>query len=154
MPANVQVILQENVEKLGARGQVVEVARGYARNFLLPRKLAIEATPGNLKRLEKIRGALAKREATERESAQKLAELLGAVTLTLSRKAGETDQLFGSVTSADIAEALAAQGYNVDKRRIALEEPIKLIGEYEVPVKLHHDVTATVKVAVTRESES
>lgn len=146
-----QVILQENVEKLGTRGQVVEVSGGYARNYLLPRKLALEATPGNLKRLGKIREVLAKREATERESALKLAELLAAVTVTLARKAGESDQLFGSVTAADIAEALAAQGFNVDKRRIHLDEPIKLVGEYSVPLKLHHDVSATVKVVVNRE---
>jgi large subunit ribosomal protein L9 len=147
-----QVILQENVEKLGTRGQVVEVSPGYARNFLLPRNLAIEATPGNLKRLEKIRATLAKKEATERDSAARLAELLGAVTLTLRRKAGESDHLFGSVTAADISEALAAQGYTVDKRKIRLDDPIKLIGEFTVPVKLHHDVETTVKVVVDREA--
>ena len=146
-----QIILQEDVEKLGTRGQVVEVAAGYARNFLLPRKLAIAATPGNLKRLEKIRSVLDKRTATEREGAQKQAEVLAAATVTLARKAGENDQLFGSVTAADIAGALAAQGYQVDKRRIELREPIKLIGEYQVTAKLHHDVTATIKVVVQRE---
>jgi large subunit ribosomal protein L9 len=146
-----QIILQEDVEKLGTRGQIVEVAAGYARNFLLPRKLAIAATPGNLKRLEKIRSVLDKRTATEREGAQKQAEVLAAASVTLARKAGENDQLFGSVTAADIAEALAAQGYQVDKRKIELREPIKLIGEYEVTAKLHHDVTATIKVVVQRE---
>jgi len=146
-----QIILQEDVEKLGTRGQVVEVAAGYARNFLLPRKLAIAATPGNLKRLEKIRSVLDKRTATEREGAQKQAEVLAAASVTLARKAGENDQLFGSVTTADIAEALAAQGYQVDKRKIELREPIKLIGEYQVTAKLHHDVTATIKVVVQRE---
>lgn len=146
-----QIILQEDVEKLGTRGQVVEVAAGYARNFLLPRKLAIAATPGNLKRLEKIRSVLDKRTATEREGAQKQAEVLAAATVTLARKAGENDQLFGSVTAADIAEALAAQGYQVDKRKIEVREPIKLIGEYQVTAKLHHDVTATIKVVVQRE---
>jgi large subunit ribosomal protein L9 len=146
-----QIILQEDVEKLGTRGQVVEVAAGYARNFLLPRKLAIAATPGNLKRLEKIRSVLDKRTATEREGAQKQAEVLAAASVTLARKAGENDQLFGSVTAADIAEALAAQGYQVDKRKIELREPIKLIGEYQVTAKLHHDVTATIKVVVQRE---
>ena len=146
-----QIILQEDVEKLGTRGQVVEVAAGYARNFLLPRKLAIAATPGNLKRLEKIRSVLDKRTATEREGAQKQAEVLAAASVTLARKAGENDQLFGSVTTADIAEALAAQGYQVDKRKIELREPIKLIGEYQVIAKLHHDVTATIKVVVRRE---
>ncbi len=147
-----QIILQEDVEKLGTRGQVVEVAAGYARNFLLPRKLAIPATAGNLKRLEKIRATLAKRTATERESAQKLAELLATVSVTLTRKAGENDQLFGSVTAADIAEALAAQGYNVEKRKIQLDEPIKLVGEYQVSAKLHLDVVANIKVVVQRES--
>ncbi len=146
-----QIILQEDVEKLGTRGQIVEVAAGYARNFLLPRKLAIAATPGNLKRLEKIRSVLDKRTATEREGAQKQAEVLAAASVTLARKAGENDQLFGSVTAADIAEALAAQGYQVDKRKIELREPIKLIGEYQVTAKLHHDVAATIKVVVQRE---
>ena len=147
-----QIILQEDVEKLGTRGQIVEVAAGYARNFLLPRKLAIPASAGNLKRLEKIRAALAKRTATEKGSAQKLAEMLTEVRVTLTRKAGENDQLFGSVTSADISEALAAQGYNVDKRRIELTEPIKLIGEYQVTAKLHHEVTSTIRVIVQREA--
>src|ERR1700691_2703259 len=105
-----QIILQEDVEKLGNRGEVVEVAEGYARNFLLPRKIALEATSGNMKRLEKMRTAFAKKEAVEKGDAQKLAELLAGVSLEISRKAGDSDQLFGSVTSADIAEALAAQG--------------------------------------------
>jgi large subunit ribosomal protein L9 len=146
-----QIILQEDVEKLGTRGQIVEVAEGYARNYLLPRKLAIPADQGNLNRLEKIRGALAKRTANERESAQKLAEMLANVTVTLTRKAGENDQLFGSVTAADISEALAAQGYTVDKRKLTLDPPIKLVGEFQVPAKLFHDVAATIKVIVQRE---
>jgi large subunit ribosomal protein L9 len=146
-----QIILQEDVEKLGTRGQVVEVAEGYARNFLLPRKLALEANAGNMKRLEKMRAAFAMKEATEKEAAQKLAELLAGVALEFSRKAGENDQLFGSVTSADISEALAAKGYTVDKRKIVLADPIKLVGEYEIPVKLHREVTASVKLAVKKE---
>jgi len=146
-----QIILQEDVEKLGTRGQLVEVAPGYARNFLLPRKLGIEATPGNMKRLEKMRATFAKKEATEKEAAQKLAELLAAVSLTLKRKAGENDQLFGSVTSGDIAEALAAQGFSVEKRKIALPDPIKLVGEFEIPIKLHREVTASVKLSVKKE---
>jgi large subunit ribosomal protein L9 len=146
-----QVILQESVEKLGARGDVVTVAAGYARNYLLPRKLALEASPDNLKRLDKIRGSLAKRTATEREQAQQQAALLAAVTVTLARKAGENDQLFGSVTAADLAEALARQGFEVDKRRIQLAEPIKIVGEYTVTVKLVHDVTADFKAIVARE---
>jgi large subunit ribosomal protein L9 len=146
-----QIILQENIEKVGSRGEVVDVAPGYARNYLLPRKLALEASPGNLKRIEKIRQTLAKRTATEREQALAQAELLNLVTLTLARKAGENDQLFGSVTAADLAEALAKQGFEVDRRRIQLAEPIKLVGESTVTAKLVHDVTATFKVIVARE---
>src|SRR5258708_35599118 len=123
-----QIILQEDVEKLGTRGQVVEVAAGYARNYLLPYKLGIEATASSLKRLEKIRATLAKRTATERDAAQKQAEALAAVTLRFMRKAGESDQLFGSVTSADIAEALAAQGFQLDKDQIQSSEPIRVSG--------------------------
>ena len=147
-----QIILQEDVEKLGNRGEIVEVAEGYARNFLLPRKMALAATPGNLKRLERMRATFAKREADDRASAQTLAELLANVTLTLTRKAGENDQLFGSVTTADISEALQAQGYTIDKRKIQLTDPIKLIGEYQVPIKLHREIVATVKLAVTKEA--
>jgi len=146
-----QIILQEDVEKLGTRGQLVEVAAGYARNFLLPRKLGIEATPGNMKRLERMRATFAKKEATEKEAAQKLAELLTAVSITLTRKAGENDQLFGSVTSGDVAEALAAQGYNIEKRKIFLVDPIKIVGEFEIPIKLHREVTSSVKLAVKKE---
>ncbi|MFZ0583137.1 MAG: 50S ribosomal protein L9 [Candidatus Acidiferrales bacterium] len=146
-----QIILQEDVEKLGTRGQLVEVAEGYARNFLLPRKLGLEATAGNLKRLEKMRANFAKKEATEKAAAQQQGELLAAVSLEFTRKAGENDQLFGSVTSGDIAEALAAKGFEIDKKRIVLAEPIKVMGDYEVPVKLHRDVSANVKVAVKKE---
>jgi large subunit ribosomal protein L9 len=146
-----RIILQEDVEKLGMRGQVVEVAEGYARNFLLPRKLGLEASAGNMKRLEKMRAVFAKKEATEKEAAQKLAELLAGVSVELSRRAGENDQLFGSVTSADVSDALAAQGYNVEKRKIALADPIKVVGEYEIPVKLHREVTATLKLSVKKE---
>ena len=146
-----QIILQEDVEKLGDRGQVVEVKAGYARNFLLPRKLAIEATAGNMKRLEKMRAAFAKKEAVERGDADKLAELLNSVSVEIARKSGENDQLFGSVTSADVAEALAAQGYTIDKRKIVLDNPIKLIGEYQVPIKLHRNVAGTIKLTVKKE---
>jgi large subunit ribosomal protein L9 len=146
-----QIILQEDIEKLGTRGQIVEVTAGYARNYLLPRKLALEASANNMKRLEKMRAAFAKQEATERDAAQKLGELLGAVSLEFARKAGENDQLFGSVTSADIAEALAAKGYNVDKRKIVLADPIKVVGDYEIPVKLHREVTASVKITVKKD---
>jgi large subunit ribosomal protein L9 len=146
-----QIILQEDVEKLGTRGQVVEVANGYARNFLLPRRLGLEATPGNMKRLEKMRATFAKKEAVEKGDAQKLAELLVAVSLEIARKSGENDQLFGSVTSADVAEALAAKGFTIDKRKIVLVDPIKAIGDFDIPVKLHREVTATVKLTVKKE---
>jgi large subunit ribosomal protein L9 len=146
-----QIILQEDVEKLGTRGQVVDVAEGYARNFLLPRKLALEASTGNMKRLEKMRAAFAKKEAVEKGDAQKLAELLASVTLEFARKAGENDQLFGSVTSGDISDALETKGYNVEKRKIQLADPIKVVGEYEVPVKLHREVSGTVKVIVKKD---
>jgi large subunit ribosomal protein L9 len=147
-----QIILQEDVEKLGTRGQVVDVAEGYARNFLLPRKLALEASAGNMKRLEKMRATFAKKEATEKGDAQKLAELLAGVSLELTRKAGENDQLFGSVTSADISEALAAKGFNVEKRKIALVDPIKVVGDFEIPVKLHREIAANVKLSVKKEA--
>jgi len=146
-----QIILQEDVEKLGIRGQIVEVAEGYARNFLLPRKLGIEANAGNMKRLEKMRVAFAMKEATEKEAAQKLAELLAGVSLELTRRAGENDQLFGSVTSSDVADALAAKGYNIEKRKVALADPIKVVGEYEIPVRLHREVTTNIKLAVKKE---
>ncbi len=147
-----QIILQEDVEKLGTRGQIVEVASGYARNYLLPRKLGIEATASSLKRFEKIRATLAKRTATEREAAQKQAEALAAVTLRFTRKAGESDQLFGSVTSADIADGLAVQGFQLDKRQIQLAEPIKVVGEYQVSAKIYQDITGSFKVVVEKEA--
>jgi large subunit ribosomal protein L9 len=146
-----QIILQEDVEKLGNRGQIVEVAEGYARNFLLPRKLGIEANAGNMKRLEKMRAAFAKKEATEKEAAQTLAGLLEGVALELTRRAGENDQLFGSVTSSDVSDALAAKGYNVEKRKIVLADPIKVVGEYEIPVRLHREVTTNIKLSVKKE---
>ncbi len=147
-----QIILQEDVEKLGTRGQIVEVAAGYARNYLLPRKLGIEATASSLKRLEKIRATLAKRTATEREAAQKQAEALAAVALRFTRKAGESDQLFGSVTSADIAEGLAKQGFQIDKRQIQLAEPIKVVGEYQVTAKVYQEITGSFRVVVEKEA--
>ena len=146
-----QIILQQDVDKLGTRGEVLEVKEGYARNFLLPRKLALEASPTNMKRLEKMRAVFAKHEATEKEAAEKLAEMLNGLSLTMSRKSGEHDQLFGSVTSADVADAINAQGYTVDKRKIQLVDPIKMVGEYLVPVKLHREVTANVKLTVKKE---
>ena len=146
-----QIILQEDVEKLGHRGDVVTVKPGYARNFLLPRKLGIEATTGNMKALERIRTALAKKTATELEAAQKQAQLLNGVALTFARKTGENDQMFGSVTTADIADGLTAQGFKIDKRQVQLAEPIKVIGERDVTIKVFRDVTASVKVTVSKE---
>jgi large subunit ribosomal protein L9 len=147
-----QIILQEDIDKLGHRGEVVTVKPGYARNFLLPRKLAIEATTGNMKALERIRGALAKKTATELEAAQKQAALLNGVSLAFKRKAGENDQMFGSVTSADIAEGLAAQGFKIEKRQVQLADPLKALGQYTVTIKVFRDVTAEVKAHVEKEA--
>jgi large subunit ribosomal protein L9 len=146
-----QIILQEDVEKLGHRGDVVTVKPGYARNFLLPNKIGIEATPGNMKALERIRGALAKKTATELDAAKKQAELLSGVSLKFHRKTGENDQMFGSVTTADIAEGLTAQNFKIDKRQVQLPEPIKAIGDYPVTIKVFREVTAQVQVHVAKE---
>ena len=146
-----QIILQEDVDKLGHRGDVVTVKPGYARNFILPRKLGIEATPGNMKALERIRTSLAKKTATELEAAQKQAGLLNGVALKFARKTGENDQMFGSVTTADIAEGLVAQKFKIDKRQVQLADPIKALGEYPVTIKVFRDVTAQVVVHVAKE---
>ncbi|MEE9235142.1 MAG: 50S ribosomal protein L9 [Candidatus Acidoferrales bacterium] len=146
-----EVILREDVPKLGTRGDLVTVKAGYARNYLLPRKLAMPATAGNRKQLEEMKAATARRLAKEKSSAEAVAAQMAELTLTLSAKAGEADQLFGSVTTMDIAEALAAKGFPVDKRRVELGQPIKTLGEYDVPVRLHPEVTATVKVTVVPE---
>jgi len=147
-----QIILQEDVEKLGNRGDVVTVKPGYARNFLLPHKLAIEATAGNMKALERIRGSLAKKTATELDAAKKQAELLTGVSLKFTRKTGENDQMFGSVTTADISDGLKAQGFEVDKRQIQLKDPVKALGEYPVTVKVFRDITAEIKIRVDTEA--
>src|SRR5260370_14874816 len=147
-----QIILQEDIDKLGHRGDIVTVKPGYARNFLLPRKLAIEATSGNMKALERIRTSLAKKTATELEAAQKQTALINGVAVRFTRKTGENDQLFGSVTSADIAEALAAQGFKTANPQVQLRESIKALGEYPVPLKIFRDVTAEVKAQVEKES--
>lgn len=147
-----QIILQEDIDKLGHRGDVVTVKPGYARNYLLPRKLAVEATEGNLKAIERIRASLAKKTATEVAAAHQQAELLTVVALKFTRKTGENDQMFGSVTTADIAEGLAAQGFKIDKRQVQLAEPIRIIGESQVTIKVFRDVTAQIKVTVEKES--
>ena len=146
-----EVILREDVEKLGARGQLVKVAPGYARNFLLPKRLAVAATEANKKIVEQERQAHLRREVKVETEAQDLAKLLGGVSVTISQKAGENDQLFGSVTSKDIAEALEKAGFTVDRRKVELSEPIKQLGEHKVPVKLHKAVTAEVTVKVVKE---
>ena len=146
-----EVILREDIDKLGARGEVVKVAPGYARNFLLPKKLAVAATESNKKIVEQERHAHVRKEAKQQGEAEELSKLLSGVTVTISQKAGENDQLFGSVTSKDVADALAAKGYNIDRRKIQLDDPIKSLGEFKVPVKLHKDVTAEVTVVVAKE---
>ena len=145
-----EVILREDIPELGQRGDVVTVKNGYARNYLLPRKLAMEATPGNRKQVAEMKAAGARREATEKSGADLLAAQLAEVVLTIPAKAGESDQLFGSVTAMDIAEGLEAKGFAIDKRKILLEEPIKTVGEYTVPLRLHRHVTGSVKVNVVR----
>jgi large subunit ribosomal protein L9 len=146
-----EVILREDIEKLGTRGQVVKVAPGYARNFLLPKRLAVAATESNKKIVEQERQAHLRKEAHLKGEAEDLAKLLDGVTVTIAQKAGENDQLFGSVTSPDIAAALAAKNFNIDRRKIQLDEPIKQLGEFKVPVRLHKEVTTEVNVIVTRE---
>ncbi len=146
-----QIILQEDIDKLGHRGDIVTVKPGYARNFLLPRKLAIEASTGNMKALERIRTSLAKKTANELDAAQKQAALLNGVSLSFTRKTGENDQMFGSVTTADIAEGLVAQKFKIDKRQVQLADPIKALGEYPVTIKVFRDVTSQVVVHVAKE---
>jgi large subunit ribosomal protein L9 len=146
-----ELILREDIDKLGQRGQLVKVTSGYARNYLLPRKLAVAASESNKKIVEQERQAHLRKEAKEVGEAQELAKLVGAVKVTIARKAGENDQLFGSVTAADISDALAAQKYNVERRKIQLDEPIRNLGEHKVTVRLHRDVTAEVTVNVDRE---
>ncbi len=146
-----EIILREDVEKLGSRGDVVKVAAGYARNFLLPRKLAVAATDANKKIVEQERQAHLRREAKAVGEAQELSKLLGSVTVTISRKAGENDQLFGSVTAADISDALAAEKYTIERRRIVLDEPIRTLGEHKVTVRLHREVPTEITVNVTKE---
>ena len=147
-----EVILREDIEKLGARGEVVKVAAGYARNFLLPKRLAVAATDSNKKIVEQEKQSHLRKEAKAAGEAQDLAKLLGAVTLTVARKAGETDQLFGSVTANDVADLLAAQNYTIDRRKIQLDEPIRTLGEHKITVRLHRDVSTEITVNVTREA--
>ena len=149
-----EVILLHDVDRLGTRGQIVSVADGYGRNYLLPKKMAVKATPQNRKWVEQQRVSFLKLAAREKAEAEELAKLLANVTLMFSRKAGEQAQLFGSVTAIDVAEGLAAKGFKIDKRKIQLDPPLKLLGEYDVAVRLHHDVTASIKVKVEAEAEA
>jgi large subunit ribosomal protein L9 len=146
-----EVILREDIEKLGSRGEVVKVAAGYARNFLLPKRLAVAATESNKKIVEQERQAHLRKEAKLKGEAEDLAKLMLGVAITIKQKAGEADQLFGSVTTKDIAEALAAKNYQIDRRKIQLAEPIKQLGEYTVPIRLHKDVTVDISVLVAKE---
>ena len=146
-----KVLLREDVDNLGARGEIVRVKAGYARNYLLPRKLAVQATAGNVKQIEAERGALMKREARERGTAEQQAEQVRNARLNFTRKVGEHGVLYGSVTSMDITEALREQGYEIDRRRVQLREPIKETGEFTVNVKLHRDIIVEVPVTVTGE---
>ena len=146
-----EVILREDIINLGTRGEVVKVAPGYARNFLIPKKLAVTATGSNKKIIEQERQAHLRKEAKLQGEAQELSKLMTGVTVTIRQKAGENDQLFGSVTSKDVADALAAKNFNIDRRKIQLDEPIKQLGEFKVPVRLHKDVTAEVTVVVAKE---
>jgi large subunit ribosomal protein L9 len=146
-----EVILREDIEKLGLRGQVVKVAPGYARNFLLPKKLAVAATESNKKIVEQERQAHLRKEAKLAGEAQDLAKLIGGVTVTIHQKAGEADQLFGSVGTKDIAEALEKLNFTIDRRKIQLEDPIKQLGEFKVPVRLHREVTTEITVVVAKE---
>jgi len=147
-----EVILREHVENLGRRGDVVKVANGYARNYLLPRKLALTVTEGNRKQIDRERKVADMREIEERQAAEAVAARLASLEIVIARRVGETEALYGSVTSADIAESLAAKGFEIERRKIQLAEPIKQLGEVQVPIRLHRDVTANVKVAITKEA--
>lgn len=147
-----EVILREHVDNLGHRGEVVKVAEGYARNYLLPRKLALPVNEANKRQIERERVKFEAKEAEEKKGAEAIAERVSAANVTIARRVGENDTLYGSVTAADITEALAKQGVEVDRRKIHLAEPIKQLGEVIVPIKIHRDVTANVTVKVVKEN--
>jgi large subunit ribosomal protein L9 len=148
-----EIILRDHVENVGKRGEVVKVSDGYARNFLLPKKLALIATPGNLKQVAKERVKFDALEAVERTAAEELGAKLNGITVVITRKVGETGALYGSVTSADVADALTKQGFDIDKRKIGLREPLKKLGEKTVPVKLHPTVTVQLPIVVAAEGK-
>ncbi len=146
-----EVILRQHVDNLGRRGEIVKVADGYARNYLLPKKLALPATAGNKQHVERERKIFEAREAEERGQAEAMAARLSALTISIARRVGDTEQLYGSVTASDIAEFLKEKGFEVDRRKLILPEPIKAIGEHDVPLKLHREVTVPLKVHVVKE---
>jgi large subunit ribosomal protein L9 len=146
-----EIILREDIEKLGSRGQVVRVATGYARNYLLPKRLAVTATEANKKIVEQERQAHLRKETKLKSEAEDLGKILGGVTVTIAQKAGENDQLFGSVTAKDIAEALEKQNYTIDRRKIQLDEPIKQLGAHQVTLRLHREVPVEITVQVVKE---
>jgi large subunit ribosomal protein L9 len=148
-----EVILRETIDTLGRAGQVVKVADGYARNYLLPRKLAYLATPGNLKVIESERQSLLKKEAKQKDESEKLMEMLNKVELVTRRKVGEQDALYGSVTNSDVAELLEAKGFQIEKRKIHMDDHIKKLGEYSIPIRLFKDVTAHIMLKVEPETE-
>jgi len=146
-----EVILREHVDHLGKRGEIVKVADGYARNYLLPRKLALLATDGNRKQIEREREKFEAKEGEERKVAEAMVARMAGLEVAIARKVGENEILFGSVTSADVAAALGAKGFEIDRRKLQLPEPIKKLGEFDIPLKLHRDVLTTVKVKVVAE---
>jgi large subunit ribosomal protein L9 len=146
-----EVILREHVDNLGKRGEIVKVADGFARNYLLPRKLALPATAGNRKHVERERKIMETREAGEKAAAEAIATRLATVDISIARRVGDTEQLYGSVTAADIVEFLKGQGFDIDRRKLILPEPLKSIGEFDVPLKLHREVTVPLKVKVVKE---
>src|SRR5215468_242667 len=146
-----EVILREHVDHLGKRGEIVKVSDGYARNYLLPRKLALPATVGNKKHVERERKIMEAREAEEKGQAEAIASRLAAIDIAIARRVGDTEQLYGSVTASDIADFLKTKGFEVDRRKLILPEPIKTLGEHTVPLRMHRDVTVTLKVQVAKE---
>jgi large subunit ribosomal protein L9 len=149
--SSMEVILKEDVAKLGSRGDVVKVAEGFGRNYLLPRKLAIEASAGNKAVIEQMKAASVRRSAKEKAGAESLAKQFEGVSVSFQRRAGEHDQLFGSVTSGDISDALTKKGFDIDRRKIQVHEPLKTLGEFTVPIKLHKDVTTHLRVVIEKE---
>ena len=149
-----ELILRENIEQLGRRGDIVKVAGGYARNYLLPRRLALPVTAANRRQVERERALAEQREAEERQTAQALADRVAAAECEIARRVGEHETLYGSVTNADIADLLAAQGLDIDKRQVQLADPLKQLGEYNVPVKIQGDIVASVRVRVVQEGDA